>query len=92
MPRRAVDLHAPALPCAAFCTLCAKHGALSSAQPNRRTDGPAPRLQQPALVYLVPSMLGALALAGAARGGRTELERLWRFTDVASWRPKPAGK
>ncbi|GBF93215.1 signal peptide peptidase [Raphidocelis subcapitata] len=48
-------------------------------------------LGQPALVYLVPSMMGALTLAGAARGGRAELDRLWRFTDVASWRPKPAG-
>ncbi|KAI8472925.1 MAG: peptidase A22B, signal peptide peptidase [Monoraphidium minutum] len=42
---------------------------------------------QPALLYIVPSMLGALAISGAARN---ELGRLWRFTDVPSWRPKPA--
>jgi minor histocompatibility antigen H13 len=43
-------------------------------------------LGQPALLYIVPSMLGALLLTGWSRG---ELGRLWLFTDVASWRPKP---
>lgn len=42
-------------------------------------------LGQPALLYLVPSMLGALAVSGGARG---ELARLWAFTDVPSWMPK----
>jgi hypothetical protein len=44
------------------------------------------RLGQPALLYIVPSCLGALLLTGWSRG---ELGRLWLFTDVASWRPKP---
>lgn len=39
-------------------------------------------LGQPALLYIVPSTLGAVLLTGAQRG---ELGRLWNFTDVPSY-------
>lgn len=37
---------------------------------------------QPALLYIVPGVLGAVAVTAARRG---ELGRLWTFTDVSSF-------
>lgn len=39
-------------------------------------------LGQPALLYIVPSMLGALTVAAATR---QELQQLWAFTDKPSF-------
>ncbi len=43
---------------------------------------------QPALLYIVPASLGAVALTGAARG---DLQRLWHFTDAPSFGVDPPG-
>jgi hypothetical protein len=37
---------------------------------------------QPALLYIVPAILGAVLVTGASRG---ELTRMWSFTDVPSF-------
>ncbi len=45
-------------------------------------------LGQPALLYIVPATLGAVALTGVSR---RELGRLWAFTDVPSFGVAAAG-
>jgi minor histocompatibility antigen H13 len=44
-------------------------------------------LGQPALLYIVPTTLGAVAATALSRG---EIGRVWRFTDVASFGPAQA--
>ena len=72
----------------ARCLACLLAGWLPARPPVHTHHTPHPPLQ-PALLYLCPLTLGAVAGVAALRG---ELARVWAFTDTSATPPSARGK